>query len=222
MVAEWDRHVETKDFAEQMRGHLALEMAELSSLRRTEADAVKGALSKTADVYRRPYGRNTIRVERRCIIIGTTNESHYLVDPTGNRRFMPVKCGDINTDWIRLNRAQLFAEAVTMFREGVEWWEHSSDLAAAAQEARRIQDPWEHAIADFIERRALMEATANDLLKDPLMVSVDKQGITEMRRVAGILHRLGWWSPANAVRRNGRRARWWFISKEHYDRGEVY
>jgi hypothetical protein len=57
-------------------------------------------------------------MKRQCIFIGSTNDSKYLKDQTGNRRFWPI---DVNTDRIDIaaldaEMDQVWAEAVACYR----------------------------------------------------------------------------------------------------------
>jgi hypothetical protein len=208
-VAEWDRHVDSKDFNQQMEGRLCIELAELSSLRRTEADSIKSVLSKQIDTYRPPYGRHTISRPRRTVIVGTTNEDEYLVDPTGNRRMLPVKCGEINLQWLAVNRAQLWAEAVHLYRQGHEFWILPLAEAQAAQERRRISDPWEGRIAAKLDEFRPRLVSPDAILTEWLELPIDRQDLNAKRRVNSALTRLGWRQSPNALRRNGRRERFW-------------
>src|SRR5690606_19350054 len=81
--------------------------------------------------------------------IGTTNEHKYLKDRTGNRRFLPVKTGAIDLEALRRDRDQLWAEAAKLEAEGEsvvlpqELWA----VAAAEQEERLEDDPWQEKLA---------------------------------------------------------------------------
>ncbi len=77
---------------EQLEGAWICEIAELLALTKAkEQEAVKSYIARLKDKYRKPWGKNTDELPRRCIFIGTTNNEQFLRDKTGNRRFYPVK-----------------------------------------------------------------------------------------------------------------------------------
>ena len=53
---------------------------------------VKAYLSRQSERFRKPYERRSTDTPRTCIFLGTTNRDQFLSDPTGNRRWFPVKC----------------------------------------------------------------------------------------------------------------------------------
>lgn len=79
-----------KEAYEQLSGCWIIEMAELSAIRKAEAEAVKHFISKRDDVYRAAYGRRVVKHKRQCVFFGTTNDVEFLRDRTGNRRYWPV------------------------------------------------------------------------------------------------------------------------------------
>nr|DAD69036.1 MAG TPA: virulence associated protein E [Siphoviridae sp. ctFiA6] len=81
---------EGKEAAELIQGRWIVEVGELSGMSKSETNTVKQFLSKTDDIYREAYGRRTAQFPRKCVFFGTTNDSEYLRDPTGGRRFWPV------------------------------------------------------------------------------------------------------------------------------------
>ena len=81
---------EGKEAAELIQGRWLIEVGELSGMTKSETNTVKQFLSKTDDIYREAYGRRTAQFPRKCIFFGTTNDTEYLKDPTGGRRFWPV------------------------------------------------------------------------------------------------------------------------------------
>ena len=81
---------EGKEAAELIQGRWLIEVGELSGMTKSETNTVKQFLSKTDDIYREAYGRRTAQFPRKCVFFGTTNDTEYLKDPTGGRRFWPV------------------------------------------------------------------------------------------------------------------------------------
>lgn len=114
----------------------------LTANRKAGTDHLKGFLSRTHDKARMAYDRREREVPRQCVIVGTTNDSRYLRDTTGNRRFWPVAVQGFDLDALR--RDQLWAEAAAREAEGVpirldpELWGD----AEAEQDARRVEDPF--------------------------------------------------------------------------------
>ena len=81
------------DGMEKVRGMWIAEMAELLATKRAkDVEAIKAFITSRVDTFRPKYGRETVQRPRRCIFIGTTNDSHFLTDTTGNRRFLPMVC----------------------------------------------------------------------------------------------------------------------------------
>jgi len=81
-----------KDALELIQGNWLIEIGELSAYSKADIKAVKLFLSRCEDEYRKPYARMPEKHMRRCVFFGTTNDSEFLRDSTGNRRFWPVKC----------------------------------------------------------------------------------------------------------------------------------
>ncbi|MBN9023006.1 MAG: toprim domain-containing protein, partial [Rhizobiales bacterium] len=91
----------SKDAAQQMRGIWIIEIAELDAIGRAEVSRIKAFLTRTVDRYRPPYERYVVEVPRQCVFAGSVNPDTYLRDETGNRRFWPVRCGNIDLEALR-------------------------------------------------------------------------------------------------------------------------
>lgn len=83
-----------REAAERLRGKWICELSELLAMKRAkEVEAVKSFITTQVDSYREPYSRHVTDHPRFCIFVATTNEESFLSDRTGNRRFLPVRCG---------------------------------------------------------------------------------------------------------------------------------
>ena len=202
-----------KDFYQEIQGHWAIEIAELQAFSKSEVGHIKAAISRPKDVYRPSYGRVAQTFPRQCVFIGTTNDNQYLRDPTGARRFLPVRCGArIDVDAIAKARDALWAEALHRYRQGEAWWKFPE--SAGKEQARRYQeDPWNEAIADYLEGRAKFEAyedqagpineiTTKTLLAKALGVPIPKQTNQDAVRAGKVMQELGW--TRHRVRRDDR------------------
>lgn len=179
-----------KDFFQSLQGKLIIEIAEMDSFRGfAEMNRVKQVLSTPIDHYRMPYGRRAVSYPRQCIFVGTTNETNYLRDPTGARRFWPIACGAIDIPALELAREQLFAEAAATFRPGVTWWEMPSEVVEE-QDSRHEEDAWEAPVQEFLLLRETV--TIKDVLCDGLQVPLGQIHRGEALRVAAILRKMHW------------------------------
>lgn len=119
LVGESEGHFDDEQkFVEATIGYMFVELPELSQFRKTEATAIKNMLSKQWSTVRLSYRPDPERYGRSCVMIGTTNEAHYLTDNTGHRRMWPIVVpGKIDLAWLEANHAQLWAEAYATYKE---------------------------------------------------------------------------------------------------------
>lgn len=231
----------SKDFYQSLAGKWGIEIGEMESFSKAEVNKVKQALSAQADTYRPSYGRYAQSFPRQCVFVGTTNDDHYLRDPTGARRFLPVRVSGVKVEEVGRVRDQLWAEAVRLYRARVNWWVLPPG-AEVEQDNRYLLDSWEEIFDRFlaggpgapkesqqgslpiepdsskpawIERDDRGRVTAFSLpalLLAALGLPYDRQHKSEQMRAAQALRRLKW------QRDNGRtgegRVRMWRRSGE--------
>ncbi|AET42291.1 DNA helicase [Ruegeria phage DSS3-P1] len=102
---------DTQKMTESTKGKTVLEVPELKGLSKSEVEDVKHYFTATKDTVRLAYRRNEEDFFRRCVYMGTTNQSHYLRDEE-NRRFCPVLTG---TSRFRLVDFARFVPAIPQF-----------------------------------------------------------------------------------------------------------
>lgn len=156
--------VQGKESFEQLQGAWLIEIAELSGLKKAEVETIKHFITKREDTYRPAYGRVLETYKRQCVFFGTTNNSDFLRDPTGNRRFMPI---DVRPEFITKSVAndltdyeidQIWAEAYQMYLAGEPLYLVGDEDIIAKDEQRR------HAEND--ERKGIVEAYLNKKFPD--------------------------------------------------------
>lgn len=81
-----------KEAMEQLQGSWIIELSEMQAVTKAENDMIKAFLSRQTDKFRAPYGRRTEEYPRQCVFAATTNDSIFLKDRTGGRRFLPIFC----------------------------------------------------------------------------------------------------------------------------------
>ena len=203
--------IKDKDSMMELQGVWIIELAELDHLKRTESTAMKAWMTKVKDRFRPPFGKTVQDFPRQCVFVGTVNGSSYLKDDTGNRRYWPVKVGDIDLQAIKENREQLWAEAFFRYQSGENWYLDADDVIGLAkrQQLERIEsDPWEAEL-----ERWLVEQTKPFLINEALrQIDPNKERWSKFheQRVAKCLVALG----CRKDRKRVDKSRGWWWSNE--------
>ena len=154
-------NVEGKDACELIQGSWILEMGELSSLRKSEMNLVKNFLSRTDDVFRASYGRRAQKYPRRCAFFGTANDTNFLRDETGNRRFWPIDCfihrpkKSIFIDLIE-DLEQIWAEACELAKDktySLVLSKEALEIAIKEQDSHSEDNVYKGIILDYLDKK---------------------------------------------------------------------
>lgn len=148
-----------KEAYEQVQGAWIVEIGELAGMRKAEAETIKLYISKQSDRFRPAYGRRLQEFPRQCIFIGTTNESQFLRDSTGNRRFWVVDTpnkpardmwDELTPELIR----QIWGEAVAIYKAGEPLYlpKELEAVAREVQETYEEENPKVGIVAQYLER----------------------------------------------------------------------
>lgn len=192
---------------EKMQGAWILEVPELSGFTRSEVQVIKDFVSSRQDKVRLAYGRRAVVYPRQSVMMGSTNETNYLRDPTGNRRFWPISCrvDAIDVDGLRGEVEQVWAEAFWAYQEArkavpggvLDLSLHSAGsrrVAAALQGARRAEtaaEAWAGIIASWLDGHD--ETCLIQLWVDALGRNKDDYRQIEARQIGDALRELGEW-----------------------------
>ena len=183
---------------EQYRLHVAwlLELPEIDNyFNIRNIENFKNLITTRVDEVRYPYASLPSKLPRRFVLIGTTNRNQFLVDSTGNRRFVPLEVGSgFQIPWQTLSdqRDSLWAAAVQAYRNGEGYEFNSGEIAAIADYIQEFgdPDPWMDKVASYVSIRN--EVTAAEILTNALELDPRNQARREARRVADVLQSMGW------------------------------
>lgn len=178
------------------------ELGEIDGVtRKQDAERLKAFLSSSTDIFRPPFGRTTGVYQRTCIIVGSTNETNFLMDPSGSRRFWIIKVGDVvDTDILTGIRDQVWAEALHYHRARVEHWldRGMDNLRAEQAEEHEAEDPWvaglDLAVGAMVAAGKHPRAdgvNASDLLTY-MDIKAGQQTRAMSMRLGTLLRKLGW------------------------------
>ncbi|MCU7904460.1 MAG: virulence-associated E family protein [Candidatus Thiodiazotropha sp. (ex Epidulcina cf. delphinae)] len=184
-----------KDAYQVIQGVWGAELAELDNFNKAETTAAKAFFSQRRDRYRPSYGHNAQDFLRQTVFIGTTNQDEYLKDYSGNRRYWPVQCRKVDVSWLRVNRDQLWAEALSLYQSGEYWWvsdETERVLIGDLQDDRLQRDPWEDKLLEFLSCNTGQYYSSYQLLTEAIGMDAPYIQRAHMNRIAPIMKAVGW------------------------------
>ena len=131
-----------KDSVIQATSKWISELGELGSTMKKDMDSVKAFLTKSTDEYRTPYGRASLHYPRMTSFVGTVNDEEFLIDQTGNRRFVPIPLPldlviDYDTQIKPFNALQLWAQVYQLVNS--QGREKSSCFRLTESEKRHLE-----------------------------------------------------------------------------------
>ena len=184
----------SKDFYQSLSGSLLVELAEVEKWNnRRDSATIKSVITSRVDRFRPPYGRNFVERPRRCVFVGTTNEVELLNDPTGSRRWLPVRTGvtgPFRLEALKATSSQLWAEALALFKAGEPW--HLGPEWRAEQDAEAgewaVEDPWLDPVRAWLIGRD--SVTLLDVMAG-IGIEVKDANTRDGKRVGAVLRRLG-------------------------------
>jgi predicted P-loop ATPase len=196
-----------KDSYQNLQGVLVYEWGELDSLNKADVQKVKLFIASEKDRFRASFDRRPRDYPRQVVFIGTTNEDHYLTDPTGNRRFWPVRVTKpVDIAYLREHRQQLFAEALAYLDAGNRFHptlKEQRELFEPQQQQREVGSAIEDALRRFLydEQQKVPHGGLNGSLINEIECqellqrigfTVDKQTAQIRKQCGQAMKRMGW------------------------------
>lgn len=181
-----------ENLSRQLRGKMVACWDELKGINYREADATKGWISRRKDEWVPKYKEFASTMLRRFVVIGTANPARYLDDPTGLRRWLPLRVTQvIDTDYIESIRDQLWAEGAELFRKHGVMWKDAERLAGPELKHATIRDPWVDVVEQWLQDKR-GGFTSLEVLQQACSVPTSRINHTVYGRLQRVMAFLQW------------------------------
>jgi putative DNA primase/helicase len=136
--------IKDKDSLKQALGYWIVELGELEGVLKGDMAKLKAFLTLDRDEMRPPYGRKSMKFQRRTVFSASVNQAEFLSDPTGNSRWWVIPCSEIDYRH-EIDMQQLWAQMAELYRAGERWYFDK------AEEEKLSQNNWQFEQADEIQ-----------------------------------------------------------------------
>lgn len=201
------------DIATVMSGCLIIEFAEMTGKSSADNQRVKQWITLTHDEFVPKFSNEVVRQPRQCVFAASTNDSAYLTDPTGGRRFWPIKVGKIDHESFEKVKEQIWAEAIARYKKGELHYIDPKDpvyeLMQVEQAQRYDESPWKILIQHYLKEHNITSISTAKIMRDVLVIPQERwgnkqyqSGIGDVMRELGYENKSKWDSAINkAVRK---------------------
>ncbi len=183
-----------KRIIENMQGAWFIEISELNGFRKQEADWLKSFITRKSDKTRLAYERRSGPLMRHNIFVGTFNPSgdnEFLRDDTGNRRFIPIVCGEIDIEGLRNVKDQLFAEALIKYQEEELYLTgEAKAICENEQSVREDTDIWLYPITNWLSNKSAVNL--NQILVECIHIEISRATVGDKMRIGKIMKKIKW------------------------------
>lgn len=149
-VCELTSNIDTTDGVRQLDGRVLAFDDELKKTRTKrkgngEENDIKSYLTREQDQIRTMYSPRFETTKRRVTFIGSCNNDEFLSDPTGDRRYWPVRITKCDDRSIARDRDALWAGAFALWLLGERFWpEEQAEIELLKERADDAteRNPW--------------------------------------------------------------------------------
>lgn len=169
-----------------------VELGELdATFRKADIARLKSHITNDIDDVRRPYAVRNSKMIRRTVYSATVNESRFLVDTTGNRRWWTISITEPIETRHGLNMQQIWRELYDMFIAGESPFLNEEEMANLTEENKQYEqrDPF----SDKLESRFHWDLVKNRWMNATEVLSsigYDKPSLSDLKRMGDILSKL--------------------------------
>ncbi len=217
---EIDLNQRDDNLSRSMRGKLIGEISELRGLHTRDLESIKAFVTRRYESWRPLYSEHETRFPRRLLLIGTTNKDEFLSDPTGDRRWLPLRVQLGQIDLLERDRDQLWAEAVVRWKASGIAWQDAERLAKETHARHTLQDGWVERLDNWLKtsvemapelakKRKLYGISANDMLENVFgLTPLQAANAQNRERLAKAISQLGYVQKQIKIQSGSRQRRW--------------
>lgn len=188
------------ELAMRMSGCVLAEFPEMVGFGVRKLNEIKAFLTLKADKYRPLYSNDQRTVTRRMLFVMTTNNTSFLTDNTGNRRYAPVEVQKFSADAVAPVVKQLWAEGAEIFKQygGLRLHQDIEAITITHNDDYVLPDAWEPAIADWLKEQEKLapeqrtRCQTREIMKYALQVAEGTIRREDQDRVSDIMQKLGY------------------------------
>jgi predicted P-loop ATPase len=206
-----------RDTILECQGKSLVEVEELSAMGKADENALKTAISRTADVITKKYEPDGRTYPRSFVLIGTTNKDEFLTDSTGNARYHVIEVGQIDLARLEELRDRIWAEAEFLARSGLSNELENAERATLDEKNKVYLNthPWLDDVAKFLAGKKEV-ASASEVLMHIVKNEPTKASKTSKNDVADLMRVLG--CESKPVWRNGKTVKVWRVPEDLHAR----
>jgi len=151
--SEFNLQHEDKELARQGKGKLVVELSELRGFSVRDSASIKSWITRREEEIRPLYVEGVVKLPRRFVCYGTTNDDDFLEAHMGQRRWLPALItAPIDLEMLRRDLLQLWAEARELFLLEGQLWREVDRLAGAERQAFEHVDAWHDTIGEWLDQ----------------------------------------------------------------------
>ena len=133
--------LENKDIVLNALGHWIVEIGEIDTTFKRKNGELKAFITKAKDNIRKPYDRNVQEIVRKTSFCGTTNESEFLTNESGYRRWWNIPINDVNKEKLTEfcqedNLKQFWYQCYDSFKNGKSFRLNEDEIKKITMENR--------------------------------------------------------------------------------------
>ena len=187
-----------------------------ATFRSRDAAAIKAFVTQTFSRFRKPYEHSEEQVPTQCSFVASANDTAFLSDETGNRRFLVMEVIRGNADALgkldlRKFWSQIYQKAIV---EGARTWfdeDESEEISRVANSYLAIHNTGYESLLKTLQQGSI-PVTAVDLAEHVLRM--DPCDITRpvTINIGKTMSKLGFVSKQAMI--GGRKARYFFVDRE--------